>query len=659
MLFVPLRLSARPFASAAVSLLLTSAAAYAQDAVDAVQPFDPGLALDPGSALAPLPDLGVEWPDLSAPDEAPSTEPQKTPDAVDVATNRRYHVTIEGLESVGGEELRTRFKALSALIQDEDKSANAAQIDRRARQDEALLRELLRAYGYYDATVTTRVDSSDAARVLVNLQVEPGPLYRFSEVSLRGIEAAGPKAGELGTAFNVGKDDPVNADKVTAALTNLKLKLGREGFPFAKVGEPEIIVDHESRTATLALAVDPDGARKFGAIRLENRKLFGPKHVARMARFRPGDPYDSAMVDDLRRALIQTGLVSQVELRPVQTAQPDVVDLMVKLEPAPPHTIAGEVGYGTGEGFRVEASWTHRNLIRPEGAVTLRGVAGTREQLAGATLRRSNFKQRDQVLTAQVIASHTNRDAYDARTFTLGGGIERQTNIIWQKKWTWSFGAELVASDEKDVIVSTGEPRRRTFFIGAIPTSLSYDGSDDLLNPTRGYRLSGRLSPEASFQGSVFGYSKMQIDGSAYVPITDGTIIAGRLRFGSIAGASRDRIAPSRRFYAGGGGSVRGFGYQDIGPMDVNGDPVGGRSLAEFSLEARVRFGNFGVVPFLDGGNVYSSALPKMTGLRYGVGIGARYHTNFGPIRIDLGTPLNRRKGEPRVAVYVSLGQAF
>ena len=137
------------------------------------------------------------------------------------------------------------------------------------------------------------------------------------------------------------------------------------------------------------------------------------------------------------------------------------------------------------------------------------------------------------------------------------------------------------------------------------------------------------------------------------------TGIAGRVRLGSIVGASRERIAPSRRFYSGGGGSVRGYGYQHIGPMDVNGDPVGGRSLAEFSIETRVRFGDFGIVPFLDGGNVYSSSMPRLTGLRYGAGLGVRYHTSFGPIRVDVGTPLNPSKGDARVAVYVSLGQAF
>jgi translocation and assembly module TamA len=105
---------------------------------------------------------------------------------------------------------------------------------------------------------------------------------------------------------------------------------------------------------------------------------------------------------------------------------------------------------------------------------------------------------------------------------------------------------------------------------------------------------------------------------------------------------------------------VRGYSYQGIGPTDPNGAPVGGRSLTEFSLEARVKaFGNFGIVPFLDAGNIYTSALPKFTGMRFGTGLGLRYYSNFGPIRIDVGTPINRRPGEPRVAVYVSLGQAF
>jgi translocation and assembly module TamA len=124
-------------------------------------------------------------------------------------------------------------------------------------------------------------------------------------------------------------------------------------------------------------------------------------------------------------------------------------------------------------------------------------------------------------------------------------------------------------------------------------------------------------------------------------------------------GSTVDRIAPSRRFYAGGGASVRGYGYQRIGPRDGDNDPIGGKSLAEFSLETRVRFGNFGVVPFIDAGNISTSFVPRFRDLRIGAGVGARYYSNFGPIRVDVGTPLNPQKGDAKIAVYVSLGQAF
>jgi translocation and assembly module TamA len=148
------------------------------------------------------------------------------------------------------------------------------------------------------------------------------------------------------------------------------------------------------------------------------------------------------------------------------------------------------------------------------------------------------------VLTGQFAIAHLLRDAYEANTLSLSATLEQQTTIFFQKAWTWSLGGELVATDERDVDASTGQPRRRTFLIGALPTSLGYDGSDDLLNPTRGFRLSGRASPELSLQGSVFGYTRVQVDASAYQPLTSRAILAGRIRLGTILGAPRDQIAP-------------------------------------------------------------------------------------------------------------------
>jgi translocation and assembly module TamA len=230
---------------------------------------------------------------------------------------------------------------------------------------------------------------------------------------------------------------------------------------------------------------------------------------------------------------------------------------------------------------------------------------------------------------------------------------------VFQKKWIWSVGAELVASAERDSFSKIAGGGRRTFLIAALPTGLIYDGSDDLLNPSRGFRLGGRISPELSFQDTTFGYVKAQVDGSIYQPMGERLVLAARARLGSIMGSSVSQIAPSRRFYAGGGGSVRGYGYQDIGPRDANNDPIGGKSLAEFSIEARVRFGNFGVVPFVDAGNISTQFLPHLNDLRIGAGVGARYYSSFGPIRVDVGTPVNPQKGDAKIAVYVSLGQAF
>lgn len=639
-------------------------------------PPDP-TELNPSAPLDPMPDLGVEWPDMNQPEPAPPPEVEAvTPEAAaeatqeaaeqveDVTSNRHYSWTLSGLEALPeAEAIRSGFKARSVLEADKDDSANAAQIDRRARADAELLAELLRSQGYYDAAVEPNIDASGTTLV-VSLTAVPGPLYHFESVELPGLDQAAPgEAERLRQAFAVKPGDPVVAQKVIDAGVALQVELGERGFATARVGEQDIVIDHEAQEARLLLPVTPGPIAKFGQISVSGEPPFSSKHVQRIARFKPGDRFEADEVADLRRALIATGLVASVEVAQVPREEGQVIDLAVKLEPAPMRTVAAELGYGTGEGVRAEASWQHRNLFNPEGALTVRGVLGTQEQLGAVVFRRSNWLKRDQVLNAQAYAAHVDRAAFEAKTLSLSAGFERQSNFIWQKKWTWSLGAELVASDEQDTIEATGEPRRRTFFIAALPGSLGLDQSDNLLDPTRGYRLLGRVSPEISFQGGTFPYARMQFDGSAYHPVSEKVVVAGRVRLGTILGAGRDDIAPSRRFYSGGGGSVRGYGYQQLGPRDVDNDPIGGRSLAEFSLEARVKInafgGNFGVVPFIDGGTLSTDAMPDFKDWQIGVGIGARYYSSFGPIRIDIGTPLNRQQGDGRIAVVVGLGQAF
>jgi translocation and assembly module TamA len=643
----------------------------------APQPQPDAAELDPGAPLDPMPDLGVAWPELNAREATPAAAAPSTPTsssravaksqasapAPDAAGNIRYTVQVEGLASIGNaEDLLHSFRQQSALEAERKKPANAAQIGRRASADADLLTELLRSQGYYDASVEPSTErTGDALRVV--LTADPGTQYRFATVDLPGLETAGPDAAKLRDAFAVKPGDPVIATDVLAGGVALTQALGEEGFAQAKLGDQDIEVNHLTHLATLKLPVDPGPVARFGAIHVSGRPNFSARHVATIARFRPGDPFRRSRLDDLRRALIATTLVANADIQTVPVQGGRVVDVGVRLEPAPSHTIAGELGYGTGQGVRAEVSWTDRNFFNPEGALTLRGIAGTKEQLAGVQVRRSNFLQRDQTLNLQISASHQKLDAYEAKTVDLAGNIERQSNFIWQKKWTWSYGGEWLATDERGVFSSAGVKDTKTFLIAALPLSLGYDGSDNLLDPTRGFRLGGRLSPELSFHGGRFNYARAQVDASAYHPVSDRVVVAGRVRVGTIFGAGVFNIAPSRRFYSGGGGSVRGYGYQQLGPKDMDGDPIGGRGLAEFGLEARIRLkqlgGNFGLVPFLDGGSLSTGTLPDFKDWRLAAGLGVRYYSSFGPIRVDFGVPLNRQKGDGPFAVSVSLGQAF
>ncbi len=604
--------------------------------------------------MAPLPG-NIAW---------PTVEATTGGDAETAAGDVRYAVEVDGLAVLG---LQDQYRSLSSLWSKKGSAANLAQINRRVTEDRDLIDQLLRSVGYYGgdstAVITAPVKASDPVKVAIT--VVPGPRYTFDAITITTADA--DKRPLIETALGLKIGDPVDATRVTSSAAALALKLSDAGYPFPKVAEPAITIDHASRTAQLTLSADPGPRGVFGMVRFaEASSRFSNAHLALLARLHHGDAYNAADVEDLRRAIIQTGLFGAVAVKPVAAGPlnadgSQAVDLVVTTEGAPLKTVATTIGYSTGQGVRAEASWQHRNFFKPEGALTVRGIGAEREQLLGVEVRRQNFRRRDQTLIMKADVSGEEQDAYAAKSVTLGASLERQSNIIWQKKWTYSIGAELIATRQRDR--SAPNDPANTYYIAAFPGSLSYDGSDSLLDPVSGFRLTGRLSPEFSQEGSTsLLYAKVQVEGSVYVPV-GGFVLAARGHLGSIAGASRGSIAPSRRFYAGGGGSVRGFGYQAVGPLDATGAPLGGNSITEASFEARYRFKAFGndigLVPFIDVGQVYTSTLPRFDSLRIGAGLGLRYYTSFGPVRIDVATPVTRNKFDSAVAFYVSIGQAF
>lgn len=618
---------------------------------DAAAP--PGQDKELAASLPPLETFRAE-PAVFAEQAAPADGPEVP-----------YRVELTGLDEAdlaSETDLLAEFNRLS-LLRRKGSVRNTAQLSSRATEDVLVLKKLLAASGWFDAQVATRIDRPDQqGPLVVAVTVSRGKRFAFSSIT---VDAAPTVPADLiRSNLDLTEGEPVIAEKVLAAEAKVALALPENGYAFAELGARDVLLDQDSGEAdyTLPITVGPRGT--YGAIRSEGREAFSASHVQTLARFRAGELYDSRMVDDLRQALIATGLFRAIAVEPRRTGQagPDgteQVDLVVKQEAGPPRVIAATAGYGTGQGFRIEGSWTHRNLFRPEGALIVSGVAGTQEQAAGVTFRRSNAGRRDRTFELASEVRHAKTDAYSAYTGRLAGRVSYDSTPIWQKRLTYAYGAQLIGTDE-----SVFDPRlrartRRTYAIAGLTGQVGWDRTDSLLDPTGGFRLTALVEPEGSVRGSFTPYARMRLDGSAYHEFADNIVLAGRVRLATIMGAALDDIAPSRRLYAGGGGSVRGFGYQQLGPRDINNDPTGGRSLNEAAVEVRYRFGDYGVAGFVDLGQSYASKLPDFSDLRVGVGLGARIYTNFGPMRIDIATPLRRRAGESRINVYVSIGQAF
>ena len=643
-------------------------------ALPALQDADP----DELIADAPVNDPEIDDPltPIEGFDVEPFDERQYTEaDDGEQTASLRYDYRIDGLESldesgktqvrpVSADDIRSLFEELSALEEADGKAANGAMVSARMQEDQQLLVDIMTGQGFFDASVNGMVElpETEGEKLTVVLQVEPGRRYNLGAII---FDADRVVPEDLITKNFVPKTgEPIVAERVLAAEANIAVVLPQEGYPFAETGQRDILLDPDTGTGDYMLPVNIGPRSSYGEIVTNGTTAFDADHIAVLSRFEKGALYDSRMVDDLRKALVATGLFSIVSVKPTASgeAAPDGTEyatINVEQVAGPPRTLAGSAGYSTGQGFRVEGSWTHRNLFPPEGALIASGVAGTQEQGASLTFRRSNAGRRDRTVELGISALHSDFEAYEAFTGKLAGRISYDSTPIWQKRLTYSYGFEILGTNEQDFNFTTGERDRRTFYVAALPGQVTFDTTDSLLDPTQGFRLSAKLSPEASLGSGTQIYGRGLLEGTAYFQVDDGIIIAGRTRVGSIAGADRELIAPSRRYYAGGGGSVRGFGYQELGPKDTEDRPIGGRSLVEAAAEVRYRFGDYGIVGFVDAGQVYTSSTPGFDNLRYGVGIGGRFYTNFGPLRVDVATPINRQPGESRVSVYISIGQAF
>jgi translocation and assembly module TamA len=542
-------------------------------------------------------------------------------DGLDATATAELAKDADGIavEAAAWNDVRSRFYDLSLLKENGGRADSRAEIGQRARADRQLLLDILNGQGFFDADVQVKTETSatEGGPVNVIMTVLPGRRYYLGHIAFDAptVQPANLISGN----FAPKTGDAIIADVILAAEANISVALPQNGYPFANVGQRDLLLDSGTGMGDYTLPIDPGVRSYFGQLRTEGTATFDAGHIAILRRFKSGDLYDSRKVDDLRAALIATGLLStvSVEAIPGEGVAPDgtpYADLRVRQEAAPPRSLAASVGLWNGARLSCGRQLVAPKSISAEGALRLATLLGTQEQAASVTFDRANAGRRDRNIEISLSALHSNYDAFEAYTgrlaVTMALGFDPHL-AKGNSRGRW--GRKSWARPKMRLNWHAVSAIGRYIMLLLCPVRLGFDRSNDLLDPVRGYRVNLRVSPEVSLGTGKQIYARAILDGSYYYPVQDNVVVAARARVGTIKGISRDNLAPSRRFYGGGGGSIRGFGYQRLGPLDPNNDPIGGRSVNEFALEGRYRFGNLGVVGFVDAGQAYESSLPNLT----------------------------------------------
>ncbi len=541
----------------------------------------------------------------------------------------------------------------------------------------------LRSRGFYDATVGAGVDGRpiadpaaldaleaqpDSAQVSIAMTVDTGPRYQIGTVAIRpsGTMASLPDVdrGKIGLA----PGDPADAAAIISAQDKVVAELRKEGHALASA-KREVVVDHATRQAEVTYIVEPGPLAKMGKVRFSGTEKVDTTYLQRRVPFTEGEPYDPAKVDLLRGKLTSLGTFNAVRIKPATTLDPNgELPIDVELTDRPQRSIGFGVSYETQLGAAVNGFWVHRNLFGEAESLRLsaeinhigQGLAIVDTGFAfQAAFRKPDWWRAGQDMRLEAAVLREVLDAYTRNAITAYAGIDRTISPSWQ--------ARAGLAGEYARITRNGITQLYTMI--GVPMTALLNKADSDLDPTRGYRLQLDVAPWVDFGGGGDFFTIMRLTGRSYFDLSHfaqgepgRTVLATRASFGTEPALSIGGIPPDKLFYAGGGGSVRGFVYQSAGPRDAFNNPLGGASVVEASVELRQRIAkSFGVVGFVDAGSAYPGFLPDFSlfAPRVGAGGGIRYYTDFGPIRLDVGLPLNRRSGDPPFGVYVSLGQAF
>jgi translocation and assembly module TamA len=417
------------------------------------------------------------------------------------------------------------------------------------------------------------------------------------------------------------------------------------------------ILDKEKKELEIELFLDPGDFIRVGELQILGDNPVKREFILYGVTWKEGDPWNQEEMDRFREALFQRGLFLRTDLAPAATPNPDGSrDVELTLQRAPMRTVAGSLNYDSDFGPGIEVSWEHRNFTGWGDDLLLELPLWKDLQQLGAKYSRPYFFSRRQTFLANLGFLHELSDSYELTSISASAGIERQ--LTRRLHGTLLVNLELGKLDE----FLDGE---RNYRVWGFPATLEWNWADSFMDPTRGRRLNILAAPYTGFYYDNFQIVKTRVDAFQYFSLKDEgkLVLALRASIGNIFGANTLRLPSSLRFFSGGGGSIRGYEYQSIGPRNQRGRPQGGNFLNEVSGELRWRLSeSLGLTVFMDGGNLWETSDFNKLGREFlwGGGLGVRYYTSIGPFRLDVATPLTpREERDSPVQIYISLGQSF
>ncbi len=568
----------------------------------------------------------------------------------------------------------SRLRALAT-----DAPVDAFGLVARAGAETRPLEDVLRAGGWWAPLVEIRIAGEPASApglaeriaarfplggqdaVPVEVRIDTGPRYTLRRIALRPAQPTDAAAiADLGPPPGLAEGDPARTDPILDAEAALIERLRRDGHPLASVVDRDVTVDHDATRMDVVWTLAAGPRSSFARPVVTGETAVNPALTARVAGRLEGETFSPQRLERARRDLLALGAFDTVRARAA-----DRLDAAGRLPVAfavtdRPRNAAGvTLSYETNYGLSGRVYYERRNLfgnaetLRLEAEVSRLGD-GTEvpdpNYRAGATLRRPGLFGGRTTWVTEAYGVRERLFAYDRDAFVAATLLEHPLGDHWLLRGGPTFENGRVGRDGS----------MPPFMLFGVVLGARYDTTDSLLDPRRGLRADATVIPYSDLL-ETGGFVRATGTMRTYVDLggDGGSVVALRGTLGSLLGADRE-VPLDKRFYAGGGGSVRGYGYQRIGPRDANGRPFGGSSLVEGSVELRQRVqGPFGLVAFVDAGSVGVLEAPDFSDLRFGAGLGLRYATGIGPLRLDVGVPLNREPGDSRYGIYVGLGQSF